>query len=125
MTDSISDAGQQVGWGWVATDDQIETVREYVEEAAGGGSSDWLVAVSVYELGEDLNAGGVSVPAGTYVRTVEDNLVRMWQVDTPDAAIAYANAVEAAYLASREACTECGAAAGEDCLVPGCQGDWT
>jgi hypothetical protein len=124
MTEPIAEASQRVGWGWLASDDQTETLREHAEPETVGGEADWLVAVSVYVLGADLTVGGVTVPAGTYFRAVESKRDNCWQVDDADAAIAYAEAVEAAYLADRPPCEECGAEAGEDCRVPGCQGDW-
>jgi len=125
MTNPMEEASKLVGRGRRTSDEQAEALLDYADPASVGGDSDWLVAVSVYALDADLTVDGVTVPAGTYVREVKGQRVLCWRVDRIDAAIAYAEEVEAAYRAEPpQPCEECGAPAGQKCRESNCQGSW-
>lgn len=97
MSDLIDAASGAVTWGDPLTGDEIEALRDHVEPVEIAGDSDWLLAVYVYAVDEPFTAEGVTVDAGTYIRTVHDKHVRAWKVDGLWAARAYAHAVEAAW----------------------------
>jgi hypothetical protein len=84
------------------SDLQAEALREAADPIAVGGEADWQIAVYVYALPADLSYPGCTVPAGSYVRTVEGKWECAYPVADTAAALAYAEQIEQRYTAWAE-----------------------